>query len=89
MDFLGIGPLELLLIALILMVVLGPERMPNLARRLGRAVRAFRGASTDLTREIEREVRSLDKGTTASADREKGIGDEPHSGATQQDHLGE
>ena len=59
MDFFGIGPLELLLILIILMVVVGPEKMPDIMRRLGRAVRAFRGATTQITQEIEKEMKSV------------------------------
>lgn len=85
MDFLGIGPLELLLILVILMVVLGPEKIPDIARRLGRAVRAFRTATSSLTQEIEREMRSLDEGAPASRKQEKGTGDEVHSAEGQRD----
>jgi len=59
MDFFGIGPLELLLILIILIVVVGPEKMPDIMRRLGRAVRAFRGATTQITQEIEKEMKSV------------------------------
>lgn len=59
MDFFGIGPLELLLILVILIVVVGPEKVPDVARRLGRAVRAFRGATTQITQEIDKELRSI------------------------------
>ncbi len=62
MDFFGIGPLELLLILVIFMVVVGPEKLPDVARRLGRAVRAFRGATTQITEQIDREVRSIQEG---------------------------
>ena len=62
MDFFGIGFLELLLILVILVVVVGPEKVPELARRMGKAVRTFRGATTQLTQEIEREVRDTKEG---------------------------
>lgn len=39
MDFLGIGPLELLLIAVIAIIVLGPKGMVAGAREAGRAIR--------------------------------------------------
>ena len=61
MDFFGIGPLEFLLILIILIVVVGPEKIPDLARRMGRAMRAFRGATTQLTQEIEREISAVKK----------------------------
>jgi Tat protein translocase TatB subunit len=61
MDFFGIGPLEFLLILIILIVVVGPEKIPDLARRMGRAMRAFRGATTQLTQEIEGEISAVKK----------------------------
>ncbi len=85
MDFLGIGPLELLLILVILIVVLGPEKIPDIARRLGKAVRAFRAATSSLTQEIEREMRSLDAAAPASRKQEKGTGDEVRSAERQRD----
>ncbi len=39
MDFLGIGPLELLFIFLIILLVMGPEDMQRTARTLGRWLR--------------------------------------------------
>ena len=39
MQFLGIGPLELLLIAVIAVVVLGPKGMVSGARQAGKAIR--------------------------------------------------
>jgi sec-independent protein translocase protein TatB len=38
MNFLGIGPGELLLILIVLLVIVGPERLPGLARQMGRWV---------------------------------------------------
>ncbi|MBI5624938.1 MAG: twin-arginine translocase TatA/TatE family subunit [Elusimicrobia bacterium] len=42
MPNLGYG--ELLLVAVIALLVLGPERIPELASSLGRAINAFRAA---------------------------------------------
>ncbi len=44
----GIGIQELLLIFVVAMIVLGPKKIPELAKTLGRAAREFKKASNDL-----------------------------------------
>ena len=48
----GIGTGEILLLLLVALIVLGPERMPKLARDLGRAVAEFRKTSDELRGEF-------------------------------------
>jgi Tat protein translocase TatB subunit len=45
----GIGAEELVVIFIIALFVLGPERLPSLARDIGKAVRELRRASDELT----------------------------------------
>jgi sec-independent protein translocase protein TatA len=42
----GVGPLELLLVLLILLVIFGGRRLPALGRQLGEGVRAFKDSVT-------------------------------------------
>ena len=44
----GIGMPELLIILVIALLVLGPKRLPEMARSLGRGMAEFRRASTDI-----------------------------------------
>ena len=48
----GIGMTELMVIFVIGLLVLGPKRLPELARSLGRTLAEFRRASTDLRQEF-------------------------------------
>ena len=48
----GIGMTELVVIFVIGLIVLGPRRLPELAKSLGRSMAEFRRASTDLRREF-------------------------------------
>lgn len=48
----GIGIQELLLIFVVAMIVLGPKKLPELAKTLGKAAREFRNASNDLKQAI-------------------------------------
>ncbi len=56
----GIGTGELLLLLLIALIVLGPERMPKLARDLGRALAEFRKTSDELRTEFLNADKFLD-----------------------------
>jgi Tat protein translocase TatB subunit len=53
----GIGFPELLLIAVIALVVIGPKRLPDLARALGRGFAEFRRATDELKQTFEEEAR--------------------------------
>jgi sec-independent protein translocase protein TatA len=40
----NVGPLEIMLVAIIALIVLGPARLPEVARSVGRGMREFRSA---------------------------------------------
>jgi len=63
----NIGPLELIVVLIIALIVLGPQRLPEVARSVGRGMREFRNA---LDREHDDEEDEV-------ADEEED-GDEPH-----------
>ena len=48
----GIGMTELLVIFVLGLLVLGPKRLPELARSLGRSLAEFRRASNEMRREF-------------------------------------
>jgi Tat protein translocase TatB subunit len=48
----GIGMTELIVIFVIGLVVLGPKRLPELARSLGKSLAEFRRASNELRRDF-------------------------------------
>ena len=48
----GIGPMEFLVILVMALLVLGPKRMPELARTLGRGLGEFRRASSELRQSL-------------------------------------
>ena len=61
----GIGTGEILLLLVIALIVLGPERMPKLARDLGRAVAEFRKTSDELRGEFLNADKYLEPAATA------------------------
>ena len=48
----GLGIWEIALIAVVALLVLGPEKLPDAAKQLGKALRDFRRAGDDLKREM-------------------------------------
>lgn len=56
MEFLGIGPLELIVILIIALTVVGPERLPEIARSIGKTLRDLRAMSQGLTAEWQQEL---------------------------------
>lgn len=64
----GIGVPELLVILVVALIVLGPKRLPEVAKALGKGLAEFRKATADLTEElrgaqtmIEREARDAER----------------------------
>jgi sec-independent protein translocase protein TatA len=49
----NIGPMELLVVAVIALIVLGPKKLPDAASSLGRGVRQFRDAVSSSTPSLE------------------------------------
>ena len=48
----NVGWTELLLIFLVILLVFGAKRIPEIARGLGRGIREFKDATTDIKREL-------------------------------------
>ena len=48
----GIGMTELLIVLVVGLLVIGPKKLPELARTLGRGLAEFRRASTEMRREF-------------------------------------
>lgn len=76
MQFLGIGPLELLLVAVIAVIVLGPKGMVNGAREAGKAIRKI--VRSPLWRDVvdtSREIRDFPRKIVREAGIEKDLED--------------
>ncbi len=59
-----IGPLglpELLIILLVVLLIFGPRRLPDMAKGLGQSVREFRRGLKDMKEDFESEVNTDDK----------------------------
>jgi sec-independent protein translocase protein TatB len=60
-EFLGIGYQELLLVLVLLLVVVGPDRLPTMAYQIGRAVRTMQGYARAVRDEFRDEIDYLDE----------------------------
>ena len=49
----GIGMPELIIIMVVALIVLGPKKLPEIAKTLGRGMAEFRRATTDLKDQLE------------------------------------
>jgi sec-independent protein translocase protein TatA len=48
------GPLEIIIVLVIVLVIFGPKRLPDLGRSLGRGMREFKDSVTGKDKERER-----------------------------------
>lgn len=57
--FSSLGAPEILIIAIMILVLFGAKRIPELARGLGQGIKEFRQASKDIKKEIEDSSRDI------------------------------
>jgi len=60
----GIGTTELMVILVVALIVVGPKKLPQIARTLGKAMGEFKRVSTDLHRTINTEIEREEKKDT-------------------------
>jgi sec-independent protein translocase protein TatA len=53
----GIGMPELIIILVIALIVIGPQKLPDIARSLGKGLAEFKRATEDLKQNIDEESR--------------------------------
>ncbi len=65
-----IGPLgifEILLILVVVLLIFGPRRLPEMAKGLGQSVREFRKGIKDIRNDLDEDVRADAKSAPVSA----------------------
>ena len=73
----GLGPTELIIIFVVILLVFGPKRLPEMGRSLGQAIREFRSAGRELQRDLtealeEDETPSTQKPTPTKSEVKEG-----------------
>ncbi len=72
----GIGMPELIVILVIALIVIGPQKLPDIARSLGKGLAEFKRASEDFRQNISEEAKATDdteKLAREAADKEKAL----------------
>lgn len=57
----GIGSTELIVILIVALIIIGPAKLPEMAKALGKALGEFRRVSTDVKRTIEMEAEQAEQ----------------------------
>lgn len=52
------GPLEIILIFLVVLLIFGAKRIPEIARGIGKGIREFKDATSEISQELESEAQS-------------------------------
>lgn len=67
------GGIELVVIVLIVLLLFGAKKIPELARGLGQGISEFRKASSDIRKEIEKGAEDVEKGTSDSSKKDEAV----------------
>jgi Tat protein translocase TatB subunit len=59
-----IGPLEILTVAVLALVVFGPQRLPEIARNIGKAINEVRRMTADMKSELRDGMSTTDTDAT-------------------------
>lgn len=70
----GIGFPELVVIVVLALLVLGPQRLPELARAIGRGMAELKRATQDLKDEMDEEVRKMDEAIEPGSHEKPSVG---------------
>jgi sec-independent protein translocase protein TatA len=65
------GTTEIIIIAIIILVLFGAKRIPELAKGLGQGIKEFRKASNDIKKEIEDSSRDIDDAVNSEETKSK------------------
>ncbi|GAA4214239.1 hypothetical protein GCM10022289_47550 [Pedobacter jeongneungensis] len=60
LEFLNMGGSEIVLILVVVLLLFGGKKLPELARGLGKGIREFKDASEGVKREIHRNINAMD-----------------------------
>lgn len=79
MNFLGMGPMELMMILVLALIVFGPGKLPEIAGQVGKVIRDFRRTTSELSSEFSRTLSlEVEERKTAQAPRPAAPAEAPY-----------
>ena len=73
----GIGSTELVVILIVALIVIGPSKLPDIMKALGKGMAEFRRMSTDVKSTLEAEVERADREHRQAEAKKDLYGDKP------------
>ena len=71
----GVGPAEIIVILVVALVIVGPERLPRLAADIARTIRELRKYTSSITAEFTEVIQDFEKETAGERSQWKEIGE--------------
>lgn len=56
----GLGPQEIIFIMFIALLIFGPKKLPELGRTIGKAMREFKKATSEIEKEVQSGIREIE-----------------------------
>ncbi|MDE0635128.1 MAG: twin-arginine translocase TatA/TatE family subunit [Candidatus Poribacteria bacterium] len=56
----GIGPMEVFFVLVIALVIFGPQKLPEMGKSLGKAIREFKSVGSEIQDEITKATDEID-----------------------------
>ncbi len=67
----GIGSTELLIIVVVALIVIGPKKLPEMMRTLGKGLAEFKSMGSDVKRTLDREIEQAEQDIRTATAKEK------------------
>jgi sec-independent protein translocase protein TatA len=89
----GIGMPEMIIILVIALIVIGPQKLPELAKSIGKGLAEFKKAAEDFKQGVEQEAKATEekeqKAGELDAKKEEALADKekPPAGNKEESHL--
>ncbi len=78
------GPLEIILIFLVVLLIFGAKRIPEIARGIGKGIREFKDATSEISQELESEAQDRQINRPQSPQQGQPQARQPQQQASQQ-----